>query len=249
MTTKTLLGKVAIVTGSSRGIGRAIAERLARDGARIVINYASSEAKAQQVRQSIEQAGGQALLVRADVSRTNEITALFQQTLTEWGRIDIFVANAGVPSREAFTQVTEDHYDQVFAINTKGVFFALQEAARHVSDGGRILNISSGQTIHPAENFALYAGSKAAAKLFVQVLAQEIGYRGVTVNNLIAGPVDVGFLENAEAGYKTTMAQASALKRLATAEDIADAVALLVSGDARFITGQDIVVDGGATHF
>ena len=155
MTTKTLLGKVAIVTGSSRGIGRAIAERLARDGARIVINYANSEAKAQQVRQSIEQAGGQALLVRADVSRTNEVTALFQQTLTEWGRIDIFVANAGVPSREAFTQVTEDHYDQVFAINTKGVFFALQEAARHVSDGGRILNISSGQTIHPAENFAL----------------------------------------------------------------------------------------------
>jgi 3-oxoacyl-[acyl-carrier protein] reductase len=129
------------------------------------------------------------------------------------------------------------------------VFFSLQEAARRISDYGRIINISSGQTIHPAVNFALYSGSKVAAKLFVQVLAQEIGFRGVTVNNIVAGPVDIGFLENAEADYKNMMAQANALKRLAKADDIADVVAILVRDEARFITGQDIIVDGGATHF
>lgn len=246
---KPLAGKVALVTGASRGIGRAIALRLAGDGARVIVNYSGSEDKARAVVQQIRAEGGQAQALQADLTRVATIQNLFGTVLKQFGRLDILVTNAGVPSREPLTAVTEAHFDEVFAVNTRGVFFCLQEAAKSIADQGRIINISSGQTIHPAENFALYAGSKAAAKLFVQVLAQEIGSRGVTVNNLVAGPVDVGFLENADAGYKTTMAQASAMKRLATAEDIADAVAVLASGDARFITGQDVVVDGGATHF
>ncbi len=152
-------------------------------------------------------------------------------------------------SRPQEVDVTEDDFDRVFAVNARSVFFVLQQAARRVRDGGRIINISSSQTIHPAPGFSVYGGSKAAAKTFVEVLAQELGPRAVTVNSVIAGPIDAGFLQAADPAYKDGMAQAAALRRLGTPQDIADVVAFLASADSRYITGQHLVADGGATHF
>lgn len=246
---KDLTNKVALVTGASGGIGRAIALRLAQEGATIVAHYSSSEDKAQQVVDQIEEQGGKAITAQADISQPNAVRKVFETIRDRFGVLDIVITNAGVPARGPVEEVKADQFDKVFSVNTKGVFFCLQEAAKHVADNGRIINISSGQTIHPAVNFAIYSGSKAAPKLFVSVLAQEIGHRGITVNNVTAGPIDAGFLKDAEDDYKEMMASANAMKRLGTAEDVADAVVLIASENARWITGQDIIVDGGATHF
>jgi len=244
-----LQGRVALVTGAAKSIGRAIAERLAQNGASVVINYQSSHDEADQAVAAIKAAGGTAVAVQADITQVPDIQRLFQETLRRFDQLDIFVANAGVPSREPFVEVTEAQFDKVFAVNTRGVFFVLQEAARHVADGGRIINISSSQTVHPAPGFAVYAGSKAASKLFVEVLAQELGPRRVTVNSVVSGPTDSGFLDKADSDYKQQLAQSSPFGRLGRPDDTADVVAFLASDESRWITGQQVVVDGGATHF
>lgn len=243
-----LAGSVAVVTGGAKSIGRAISERLARQGARVVINYRSSAEEAADTVAAIEDRGGTAVAVQADLTRVEEVRRLFDAAARE-GTIGIVVANAGVPARAAVLDVTEHEFDAVFAVNTRSVFFVLQEAARRVRDGGRIINISSSQTVHPAPGFAVYGGSKAAAKTFVEVLAQELGPRGTTVNSVVAGPIDAGFLASADQDYKDGMAEAAALRRLGTPDDIADVVAFLASTDSRYLTGQHLVADGGATHF
>jgi len=243
-----LTGAVAVVTGGARSIGRGITERLARQGATVVVNYRSSGREANATVAAVQAAGGRALAVQADLTDPEQIGSLFD-VAAEHGHVGVVVANAGVPSRAPVVDVIEADYDGVFAVNARSVFLVLQQAARRLSDGGRIINISSSQTVHPAPGFAVYAGSKAAAKTFVEVLAQEIGPRGITVNSVVAGPIDAGFLDGAEDTYKDAMAQASALRRLGTPQDIADVVAFLASQDSRYVTGQHIVADGGATHF
>jgi 3-oxoacyl-[acyl-carrier protein] reductase len=244
-----LQGKVAIVTGGPKSIGAAIARALAGRGVAVVVNYRSSATQADALVEELRDGGGRAAAVQADVADVADLRRLFDETERLFGAPDIVVANAGVPAQEPLAQVSEAQYDAVFAVNTRGVFFTLQEAARRISDGGRIINISSSQTVHPAERFAVYAGSKAAPKLFVEVLAQELGSRQVTVNSVVAGPIDAGFLDKAPADYKQRLSKASPMGRLGTPEDIADVVAFLASDASRWISGQHLVVDGAATGF
>jgi 3-oxoacyl-[acyl-carrier protein] reductase len=241
-----LTGKVAIITGASRGIGRAIAHRLAQDGASIVVNYGRSADQAKELVSSIESEGGKALAVQADMSQVDDIRHLFQEAVDRFGQLDILVNNAGIAKRMFVAEVTEADFDEVFAINVRGVLFAMQEAARRMNDGGRIVYISSSTSIYPSAGLAVYAASKAAPKLFTEVLAQELGGRGITVNSVVPGPTSPGMFDNAPPEEKKAAVESSPFGRLGQAEDIADVVAFLVSEQARWITGQHIVANGGA---
>jgi 3-oxoacyl-[acyl-carrier protein] reductase len=241
-----LQGKVAIVTGASRGIGRAIAERLAQDGASVVINYGRSADQAKELVSSIEANGGQALAVQADISQVVDIRRLFQETVNRFGQLDILVNNAGIGKAAPIAEVTEEDFDAVLAINVRGVLFAMQEAARCMSDGGRIVTVSSSTAIYPSPGSAVYAASKAAPKLFTEVLAQELGERGITVNSVVPGPTTPGIFDNMPAEVHEAAAASSPFGRIGRAEDIADVVAFLVSEEARWITGQHILANGGA---
>ena len=241
-----LAGKVAIVTGASRGIGRAIAQRLAQGGASIVINYGSSAEAADELVSIIKSEGGKALAVQADMSQVADIRRLFQQTIHQLGQLDILVNNAGIAKGGAIAEVTEEDFDAVFAVNVRGVLFALQEAARHISDNGRIINISSSTSVYPSPGLAVYAASKAATKLFTEVLAQEIGGRGITVNSVLPGATSPGMFDNLPLERREEAAASSPFGRIGQAQDIADVIAFLVSEEARWVTGQHILVNGGA---
>ncbi len=170
-----LTGKVAVVTGGSRGIGRAVAERLGKDEASIVVNYVRSADKASEVVSAIQSGGGSALAVQADVSKLADIHRLFEETVGHFGHLDILVHSAGVLLTKAVSEVTEEDFDATFALQAKGTFFVLQEAARLIRDGGRIINISSSATAMVFPGAALYVGSKAAGEQFTKTLAKELG--------------------------------------------------------------------------
>lgn len=245
--TGSLEGKVAIITGASRGIGRAIAERLAQDGASVVISYAQSVDKAKEVVESVEAAGGKALAVQADVSKPPEIRRLFEQSVEHFGQLDILVNNAGTILYKPIAQVTEEEFDQIFAVNVKGTFFACQEATQRIADGGRIINLSSTTTALMMPTYGAYAATKGAVEQITRVLAKELGERGITVNAVSPGATDTelfGIGKTEE--QKQRFAQVAALGRLGEVQDIADVVAFLVSDQARWISGQIIRVNGGA---
>jgi len=241
-----LNGKVAIVTGASRGIGRGIAERLGRDGATVVVNYAGSQQEAEEVATEITAQGGKAIALQANMSNLEDIRRLFQETVEQFGQLDILVNNAGTGIVAAIADVTEEEYDKVFNLNVRGVLFALQEAARRMNDGGRVINISSTTSIHPDAGMAVYAASKAAIKLFTQVLAKEVGDRGITVNTVMPGPTVPGMFDKMPPEVQQQAAASSPFNRLGTPQDIADIVAFLVSEEARWLTGQDFSANGGA---
>lgn len=239
-----LTGKVAIVTGASRGIGRAIAQRLATDGASVVINYAHSADQAQEVVSTIEAEGGKALAVQADMSQVADIRRLFQETIDKFDKLDILVNNAGIAMYKPLAEATEEDFDSTFALNAKGTFFALQEAARRMTDNGRIVSISTGGTAMGSPGGSFYTGSKAAVEQFSKALAKEIGDRGITVNVVSPGFTDTEMLaENPQ--FKEMGAKMSPLGRLGQPEDIADVVAFVVSEQGRWITGQNIEAGGG----
>lgn len=241
-----LAEKVAIVTGASRGIGRAIAEKLAQEGATVVINYSHSADKAQEVVSAITAQGGKAIATQADISRVADISRLFQETVDKFGKLDILVNNAGISLFKPLAETTEQEFDQQFALNAKGTFFALQEAALKVSDGGRIVNISTGGTVNGGANFSAYVGSKAAIEGFSKCLAKELGQRGITVNTVLPGVTETDMnLETLPEEARAAMIAQTPLGRLGKPEDIADVVAFLVSDQARWITGRNIPVDGG----
>ncbi len=241
-----LTGKVAIVTGSSRGIGRGIAERLGSGGASVVINYSGSEQEANEVVKTIESTGGKSVAIQASLSNVEDIRRLFAETMQHFGHIDILVNNAGTGVVGAIADVTEDEYDKVFNLNVRGVLFALQEAAKHMSDGGRIINISSTTTLHPEPGMAIYGASKAAIKLFTTVMAREVGDRNITVNTVMPGPTIPGMFGNMPPEVQQQAAASSPFNRVGTPQDIAEVVAFLVSEEARWLTGQDICANGGA---
>ncbi|MDF5728372.1 MAG: glucose 1-dehydrogenase [Rhizonema sp. PD38] len=241
-----LTGKVAIITGASRGIGRAIAQRLAQDGAAVAINYGQSAEAANELVRDIESKGGKALSVQADISQVADIRHLFQETINKLGQLDILVNNAGIARGGAIVEVTEEDFDSMFAVNVRGVLFALQEAARHMKNNGRIITISSSTSVYPSPGIAVYAASKAAPKLFTEILAQEIGERGITVNSVLPGPTSPGMFDNLPQERREEAAASSPIGRIGQAQDIADVVAFLASEEARWITGQHIVVNGGA---
>lgn len=243
-TTSELAGKVALVTGSSRGIGRAIALRLGRAGASVVVNYATSPDKAQEVVAAIEAGGGRATAIQADISQVADVARLFQQAEEHFGGLDIVVNNAGAYLSKPLADVTEAEFDALFNLDAKGTFFALQEAARRVRDGGRIITISSGQTVVPFPNGSVYAGGKAAAEQFGLALAKELGSRQITVNNVLAGITETEGTELPEA-LRQQLIQNTPLGRLGQPDDIAEVVGFLASPAARWMTGQNVRATGG----
>lgn len=242
-----LTGKVALVTGASRGIGRGIAECLGRDGATVVVNYAGSQAAAEAVVAAIQAIGSQAVALQVNLGEVSEIRRLFQETVDRFGQLDILINNAGIATMAPITEVAEADYQKVFDVNVRGVLFALQEAARRMSDGGRIVNISSTTSLYPDAGIAVYAASKAAVKLFAQVLAKEVGDRGITVNSVMPGPTVPGMFANLPPEVQQQAAASSPFNRVGTPQDIADVVAFLVSEEARWLTGQAICANGGAS--
>ena len=246
MDTQNLSGKIALVTGASRGIGRAIAQRLSRDGAAVVINYVSNADRAEDTAAEMKAAGGDAVALQADVSKLVDIQKLFDQTIEHFGRLDILVNNAGIRISKNVADIDEAEYDRLFAINVKGTFFACQLAARRLSDGGRIINISSAVTRMMLPGYSIYSASKGAVDQITRSLAKELGGRHITVNAVSPGPVDTDLFRDGKSDEQIQqMAQMTALGRIGEVEDIADTVAFLAADEARWITGQTIHVNGG----
>ena len=237
-----MTARVAIVTGGSRGIGRAIALRLAADGCAVAIGYATRVAEAETVVRAIREAGGQAMAVAADVSREDEVRRLFAAAAARFGQPGIVVANAGVLASGPLAEASAAAFDACFAVNTRGAFFTLAEAARCVTDGGRIVAISTNLTRQAFPGYGLYAASKAAVEQMVRVLARELGGRGITVNAVSPGPTDTDMMSDAA---RRSAPAITPLGRVGTPEDIADVVAFLASGQAAWVTGQTIGANGG----
>lgn len=239
-----LQGKVAIVTGSSRGIGRGIAERLGRDGANVVVTYAGNREKAEEVVQKIASAGAKATAIQVDMRKLEDVSELFRQAIAQFGKVDILVNNAaGVNVFKPTAEMSVEEYNSMFDI-TRGVYFSLQQAAHHLADGGRIVNISSSGTAMAIAGGGAYAGCKAAIEHFSTALAKELGARLITVNTVSPGVTETDGLVLEQAQVEQMIAQ-TPLGRLGQPADIADAIALLVSDDARWITGQSIRANGG----
>ena len=246
MVSNNLSGKVALVTGASRGIGRAIALRLAKDGAAVVVNYVGGAAQAEAVVADIQKGGGKALAVQADVSRVKDIERLFDTTIQHFGKLDILINNAGVILYKPLVDTTEEEFDLLMAINAKGTYFACQQAAKRMADGGRIVNFSSTLTTLMMPMFSAYVTSKGAIEQVTHVLAKELGAKKITVNCVSPGTTDTELLGRDRTAEQNQMyARMSALGRLGTPEDIADVVAMLVSDDGHWITGQNIRANGG----
>jgi 3-oxoacyl-[acyl-carrier protein] reductase len=237
-------GKVAVVFAASRGIGRAVAERLGREGAALVVNYASNQAKADEVVAAVQAAGGQAAAVQADVAKASEVEAVFEEAARRWSRVDIVVNAAGVSVFRPTTELTDADYERVFAVNARGALNVLREAARRVEDGGRIIQFSTGGTRMAMAGGGLYAASKAAGEQMALALAKELGSRGVTVNLISPGATDTDGLIMPEPAIQQLVAM-TPLGRLGRPEDVADVVAFLASEDARWITGQNLQANGG----
>ncbi|GAB2796308.1 SDR family oxidoreductase [Amycolatopsis magusensis] len=233
---------VAIVTGSSRGIGRAIAERLAADGARVVVNYRTDGDAAAEVVRTIEDRGGQAMAIQADVTDLPQLRRLFDAA----GEVDIFVSNVGVARFGPLAEVTDEQYDFLFDTNTRSTFYALREAARRVRDHGRIVVISSAVVVTNRPGTALYAATKAAGDQLVKVAAKELGARGITVNSVLPGAVRTDALvADGPPGVIEKSIARTPLNRIAEPSDIADIVGFLASHDGRWITGQTLHAGGG----
>ncbi|ETT60138.1 SDR family oxidoreductase [Paenibacillus sp. FSL H8-0457] len=244
--TKGLSGKVAIVTGASRGIGREIAERLAENGAEVVVNYASSPAKAEEVVGRIKQGGGEARAIQADISQVAEIERLFRETIEAYGGIDILVNNAGIMTTKPIAAMTEEDFDQQFAINVKGTYFAIQQAFHHMNSGGRIINFSTSVSGQMFPTYSVYAGTKGAVEQFTRQLAKEFGPKGITINAVAPGPVNtelftVGKSEEQIAGIVSM----NSFGRMGEPADIAGVVLFLASEESKWITGQTLRVNGG----
>jgi NAD(P)-dependent dehydrogenase (short-subunit alcohol dehydrogenase family) len=190
--TKSLNGKVAIVTGASRNLGRAFSEMLATEGASVVVHYndPNKKSEADDTAAKIQENGSKAIVEQADLTKTSEIKKLFDQTMKEFGRLDILINTAGAVLKKPFVDITEEEYDRMFAINAKAAFFCMQEAAKRMADNGRIINMETSLVGATTPYYSAYAGSKAPLEDFTRALAKEIGNRGITVNNIAAGPLN-----------------------------------------------------------
>jgi 3-oxoacyl-[acyl-carrier protein] reductase len=236
--------KVAIVTGGSRGIGRATARQLGASGASVAVNYVGNRAAAEAVVKEIEAAGGRAKAIQADASQVKDLKRLFAEAVAAFGKPDIVVLAPGAFVMKPLSAISEEEFDRVFALNTRGVFFALQEAVNHMNDGGSIISLSSGATASPNPNGSVYAGSKAAAEQFIAVLARELGSRNISVNTVSPG------LTNTEGmvlppPMLEMMKQRIPFGRLAEPDEVASVIAFLTSPAGHWVTGQNVRANGG----
>lgn len=241
-----LANKTAIVTGASRGLGKEIALLLAAHGATVVINYANNTGEAEKVADHINTTGGKAMAIRADISDAAAVTNLFNQTIEQFGKVDIVVNNAGIMITKPVKDTTEEDFDQQFRINVKSIFLSMKEAAVKMSNNGRIINISSSVTRLMMPGYATYAATKAAVEQMSRVFAKEIGPKGITVNSVSPGPLNTElFLKDKTPEMVQRIAGLSAFNRIGETEDIAPIILFLAGDESYWITGQNIGCNGG----
>lgn len=240
-----LTNKAALVTGGSRGIGAAIAKRLAADGASVAITYTKGADAAKSVVDSIKRTGGNAIAIQADATDADAVKAAVDKAFARFGRLDVLVNNAGTAIPKPFEEATLEEIDRMIDINVRGVMIATQAALKHMKEGGRVITIGScvgERTMTPG--LAAYSATKAAVKLFTQGLSREVGTRGITVNNVQPGPIDTD-LNPAASDWATPQIANTALKRYGHVNDIAALVAFVAGPEASYITGASLTCDGG----
>jgi 3-oxoacyl-[acyl-carrier protein] reductase len=242
---KKLEGKIALITGGSRGIGAAIAKRLASDGASVAITYAKDSGAASSVVKAIEQAGGRAIAIQADAADAEAIRGAVEKTVATLGRLDVLVNNAGTANPKKFEETTLEELDRLININIRGTFVATQAALKHMNNGGRIIMIGScvGERVM-TPGLVPYSATKGAIKMFSQGLSREVGSRGITVNNIQPGPIDTD-LNPAAGDWAVPQKAATALNRYGLVDEVAALVAFVAGPEAAYITGANLTVDGG----
>jgi 3-oxoacyl-[acyl-carrier protein] reductase len=238
-------GKVALVTGGSRGIGAAIAKRLAADGASVAITYAKDATAASAVVKAIEQGGAKAVAIQAESTDPEAVKAAVEKTVAAFGRLDVLVNNAGTAIPKPFEQTTVEDIDRMFNLNVRGTLLATQAALKHMKTGGRIIMIGScvGERMM-TPGLVAYSATKGAVKMFTQGLSREVGGRGITVNNIQPGPIDTD-LNPAAGDWAAPQKAATALDRYGKVEEVAALVAFVASPESSYITGANLTVDGG----
>ncbi|WP_412065079.1 SDR family oxidoreductase [Rhizobium sp. SYY.PMSO] len=238
--------KTAIVTGASKGIGAAIARQLAADGFQTIVNYASSSGEAAEIVAGIEQAGGRALAVRADIADAQALTALFDRAEAEFGRVDVLVNNAGISKFSPLAEVSDEDFQRQIAVNLTGTFNGMREGAKRMRDGGRIINLSTSIIGHYSPGNGVYAATKAAVEAMTHILAKELGTRGITVNAVAPGPIATELLfKGRSEDLIQRLVSDIPLGRLGLPEDIARIVSFLASAESGWINGQIIRANGG----
>jgi 3-oxoacyl-[acyl-carrier protein] reductase len=242
---KKLEGKIALITGGSRGIGAAIAKRLAADGANVAITYTKGADAAASVVKEIERAGRKAIAIRADAADADAVIAAVEDTVQTFGRLDVLVNNAGTAIPKTFEETTLEEMDRVIDINVRGVFVATQAALKHMKDGGRIITIGSavGERVL-VPGLVPYSATKGAVKIFTQALSRELGSRGITVNNVQPGPIDTD-LNPAASEWAVPQKAATSLDRYGKVDEVAALVAFVAGPESSYITGANLTVDGG----
>ncbi|WP_017965866.1 SDR family oxidoreductase [Rhizobium leguminosarum] len=239
--------KVALVTGASRGIGAAVARRLAKDGFTVVINYSGNAAPAEELAQEIEQAGGKALTAKADVGDAEAVRHMFEAAETAFGGVDVLVNNAGIMMLSSLAEADDVNFDRQINVNLKGTFNTLREAAKRLRDGGRVINFSTSVVGLKLETYGVYAATKAAVEILTTIMAKEMRGRNITVNAIAPGPVATDlFLNGKSDELIARMAKMNPMERLGTPEDIAAAVAFLAGPDGGWVNGQTLRANGGA---
>jgi 3-oxoacyl-[acyl-carrier protein] reductase len=239
-----LQGKVALVTGGSRGIGAAIARRLAADGAKVAITYSSGADAAAAIVKSIEDAGGKAIAIQADATDPAAVKVAIEKTIASLGTLDVLVNNAGTAIPKKFEETTLEELDRVIDLNLRGVFVTTQAALKHMNDGGRIVTIGScvGERMM-TPGLVAYSATKGAIRMFTQGLSREVGDRGITVNNVQPGPIDTD-LNPAAGEWAVPQKANTALNRYGSVDDVAALVAFVAGPEASYITGANLTVDG-----